>query len=119
MATKRAKQRLPQPADGARVSSGPTMPQVACAVLALVAVTAFVYAPAWHYEFVSWDDGRAIVSNPNIVQGLTWQSAWWALTTTYEGYWMPLTWLSRLLDVTLFGLNTRAAITSPMSSSTS
>ncbi|NQW04793.1 MAG: tetratricopeptide repeat protein [Acidobacteria bacterium] len=74
------------------------------AVLALLVATAFVYAPVRYYEFVSWDDGLMTL-NPNVAHGLTWRSAWWAMTTGYAGQWIPLTWLSRLVDISLFGWN--------------
>ena len=64
---------------------------------------AFVHAPVRHFNLSPGRWARHRIES-NVVHGLTWQSAWWALATTYEGYRMPLTWLSRLLDVTLFGL---------------
>ncbi len=72
------------------------------AVLALIFVTAFVYSPVRSYEFVNWDDGL-ITTNPEVSHGLTPHSIFWAVTTTYAGEWIPLTWLSRLADVSLFG----------------
>jgi protein O-mannosyl-transferase len=71
----------------------------------LVVLTAIVFAPVRHFSFVNWDDQSYITENPNIPEGLTWHSVRWALTTGYSPYWHPMTWLSHLLDVQLFGLD--------------
>jgi hypothetical protein len=73
------------------------------ALLALLVV--IVYAPVRTFQFVNWDDPAYITDNPHIRAGLTWQSAAWALTTGYTPYWHPLTWMSHLADVSLFGFD--------------
>ena len=62
-----------------------------------------VYASVRHFELVNWDDSTYITENPTVLGGLSWSSVWWALTTGHSPYWHPMTWLSHLLDVTLFG----------------
>ena len=74
-------------------------------VAALIAMTVMVFAPIWHYDFVSWDDPYYVTENANVRAGLTWQGASWALTTGDMFYWHPITWLSHMLDVELYGLN--------------
>ena len=39
------------------------------------------------------------------MKGLTWHGVLWAFTTGSEFYWHPLTWVSHMLDVQLYGLN--------------
>jgi tetratricopeptide (TPR) repeat protein len=73
-------------------------------VLGLCAVTLLVYAPVRHFDFVSLDDGLYVTQNGNIAGGLSWQSIRWAFTTDRAGYWVPLTWLSHILDVEWYGL---------------
>ena len=73
--------------------------------VALTALNAFVYAQVRTFAFVNWDDQSYITENPNIPAGLTAHSVWWALTTGYSPYWHPMTWLSHLLDVQLYGLD--------------
>ena len=70
---------------------------------ALAAVAAAVYRNVAGFSFV-FDDGGFILSNPPILGGLSRESVRWAFTTTYTANWHPLTWLSHLLDVSLFGL---------------
>ncbi|HEY6008946.1 MAG TPA: hypothetical protein VIU40_11535 [Geobacteraceae bacterium] len=55
--------------------------------------------------FVVYDDPEYITENVHVLPGLTLQGIAWAFTTIYEGNWHPLTWVSHMADVTLFGLN--------------
>ncbi len=72
---------------------------------ALAAITAAVFAPVGGFEFVSWDDPWYVSQNPHVAGGLTWPNAAWAFTSGGDFYWHPLTWLSHMLDVTLYGMN--------------
>jgi tetratricopeptide (TPR) repeat protein len=73
--------------------------------LALIAGNLIVYASLGHHGFVSFDDGDYVSENPIVAQGLTWHGVSWALTTGHASNWHPLTWLSHMLDVQLYGLN--------------
>ena len=76
------------------------------AALIFVAILTFaVYAPVLHNEFINYDDIEYVTANPVVQQGLTGQGFIWAFTTNHTGNWHPLTWLSHMLDVQLFGLN--------------
>jgi Tfp pilus assembly protein PilF len=68
-------------------------------------VNVFVYASLGHHGFVSFDDGDYVSENPIVARGLTWHGVWWAFTTGYASNWHPLTWLSHMLDVQLYGLD--------------
>ncbi|MDD2735835.1 MAG: tetratricopeptide repeat protein [Desulfuromonadaceae bacterium] len=72
---------------------------------AIVLITLAVFSPvAWH-DFINLDDDVFVYANPNMKSGLTFESIRWAFTTPHEVNWIPLTWISHLLDVTLFGMN--------------
>ncbi len=71
----------------------------------LAAVTLAVFADVRTFDFVSYDDTWYITNNPNVTAGLSWQGVWWALTSGYLFYWQPMTWLSHMADVEMFGLN--------------
>ena len=73
--------------------------------LILVAATWFVYWPVKDHEFVSLDDPLYITMNRVVQSGLNRESVVWAFTRTYPTYWHPLTWLSMMVDVELFGLD--------------
>ena len=73
----------------------------------LCAVTVAAYWPLWNNEFVSLDDYTYITNNPHVTGGLTWEDVKWSFQVGYAGYWHPVTWLSHMLDVQLFGLDPR------------
>jgi Flp pilus assembly protein TadD len=78
----------------------------ACGLIA--AAVLFIYLPAAHFGFVNWDDGTYITDNPWVLRGLSWGNVVWALTTGHPPYWHPVTWLSHMADVTVFGVNAGA-----------
>jgi tetratricopeptide (TPR) repeat protein len=73
-----------------------------CALLA--AATLITFWPQTSHDFISYDDGIYITGNPHVRQGLTWENVGWAFSAGEAGNWHPLTWLSHMLDVQLFGL---------------
>ena len=75
------------------------------AVAALLAVAAMaLYASVVRHEFLHWDDHLYVTDNPVVRQGLTWSGLQWAFEGVHVGNWHPLTWVSHMLDVQLFGL---------------
>ncbi len=71
--------------------------------LGLAAATFALFAPAIGYEYVDYDDGVYVYGNKAVLQGLTFAGVRYAFTSTAGGSWMPLTWLSHMLDVTISG----------------
>ena len=67
-------------------------------------MTLAAYWPVFHNGFVSYDDPHYVTENPHVLRGLSWGSVAWAFRTSVAGNWHPLTCLSHLLDVQLFGL---------------
>ncbi|MGO9476350.1 MAG: tetratricopeptide repeat protein, partial [Limisphaerales bacterium] len=86
----------PDPARSCRA-----MPFFLC--LLLVAVTLAVYWPVIHCESLNYDDPDYFTSNVHVQAGLTLPGVIWAFTTGHASNWHPLTWLSLMLDVDLFG----------------
>lgn len=72
-------------------------------LLFLIAIT--VFSPTFWHDFVIYDDPAYILENPQITSGLTLDSIRWAFTSGYESNWFPVTRLSHMLDVQLFGLH--------------
>lgn len=73
-----------------------------CAVL--VAAIWIVYAQVAGHAYVNFDDEVYVPRNPAVASGISWSGLVWAFTTAHEAYWIPLTWISFMLDVSLFGL---------------
>ncbi len=69
-------------------------------------LVALAYAPVVGNGFV-FDDLEYIVDNASLRIPTLRQFAGWALTSSHEGNWHPLTWLSHYLDFQLFGLDAR------------
>ncbi|MBI4559620.1 MAG: tetratricopeptide repeat protein [Candidatus Hydrogenedentes bacterium] len=76
---------------------------VLCAFL--VALTLVAYSQVSRLGFVNFDDDEYVTDNSHVQAGLTPANVWWAFTTGTNSNWHPLTWLSHMLDVSLFGLN--------------
>jgi len=91
-----------RPADEPRAALPPDALLVAAALVAGILV---VYAPVRTFDFVSFDDPQYVTDNPDVAGGLTLRSIGWAFTAAYAANWHPLTWLSHMLDVSLFGLD--------------
>src|ERR1700685_1628091 len=73
--------------------------------VALIALNLIVYASVRNHDFVNYDDDDYVTANAIVLQGLTWHGVSWALTTGQAANWHPLTWLSHMLDVELYGLD--------------
>jgi tetratricopeptide (TPR) repeat protein len=58
-------------------------------------------------DFINFDDPAYVSENVHIRSGLTLGSIRWAFTTAYQANWHPLTWMSHMLDIQVFGLNPR------------
>jgi len=63
-----------------------------------------IYWQTHAHGFVEFDDPGYVSDNPFVRRGLTWEGVRWAFTTGKLGNWNPLTWLSHMLDVQLFGV---------------
>lgn len=77
-----------------------------CLIICVVVLVTFgVYGQVLQNDFVKYDDYTYIVENPYVRAGLTLKGIVWAFTSACAANWHPLTWLSHMLDVQLFGLN--------------
>lgn len=95
-------------ADQAEESRIPSRGLIAGVALSLLAVTLIVYLPVRNYPFIGFDDPGYVTENPKVLGGLTWSAVRWALTSGYFANWHPLTWISHMVDVQLFGMNSGA-----------
>jgi tetratricopeptide (TPR) repeat protein len=73
--------------------------------LALAVSTVAVYAQTRGHGFIDFDDNCYVYDNPVVTKGLSAAGAAWAFTTFSAANWHPVTWLSHMLDVSLFGLD--------------
>ena len=74
-------------------------------VLALSVACGAIYGQTASFEFVGFDDGAHVTRNPVTQGGLSAAGLVPALTHPVAANWHPLTQLSHMLDVELFGLD--------------
>lgn len=71
----------------------------------LAVATAAVYLQVVDNDFINYDDKEYVYDNVQVKKGITRETIKWAFTSTVAANWHPVTMLSHLLDVQLFGLN--------------
>ena len=79
--------------------------RILIAVLLVISILS-VYYQVKDFEFIYYDDPKYVRDNPMVGQGITIESIRWAFSSIgYASNWHPLTWISHMVDVELFGLN--------------
>ena len=69
----------------------------------LFAVVLAVFWPATRCDYIRFDDDRYVAENPHVSTGISAANLRWAFTAVYENWWLPLLWISFMLDTVLFG----------------
>ena len=73
--------------------------------MALFLAIVAAYAQVYDFQFVNYDDPDYVTENLHVRHGLTASGVAWAFQSTEYANWLPLTWLSHMLDVELYGLD--------------
>lgn len=73
-------------------------------IATLVFLALVTYWPISRNGFVNYDDDKYITENIHVREGLTPAGIRWAFTTFHANNWHPVTWISHMIDVNLFGL---------------
>ena len=73
--------------------------------LFLVLAITVVYSQTRNFDFVLLDDDVYITNNPYVNRGLHVENIKWAFTKSHGGFWIPLTWLSLMIDSQLFRMD--------------
>ncbi|KJU85156.1 Tetratricopeptide TPR_2 repeat protein [Candidatus Magnetobacterium bavaricum] len=73
--------------------------------ISLVLLTLMVFLQVKDFEFIIYDDNLYVTDNKWVQDGLSLQGLRWAFTTFHASNWHPLTWLTHMLDVEIYGLN--------------
>lgn len=76
-------------------------------VLVLVVATLTAFWPVLDNGFIDFDDPRYITEHARVQEGLSVEGIVWAFETMDVHNWHPLTWISYMADVELFGLDPR------------
>ena len=81
----------------------PARGRLVATAMALVLAVGVLYAPVAHFAFVSFDDPEYVARNPHVQTGVGWAGVVWAFTAAHAANWHPLTWLSHMVDWSLYG----------------
>jgi protein O-mannosyl-transferase len=78
---------------------------ICCIVLVVITLT--VYLQVGNHEFLNFDDDAYVTNNPHVSTGITGKNIIWAFTSVEKANWHPITWISHMADVQMFGMNPR------------
>ena len=96
--------RPPQAPAGKTIAPATHKPwQIAVVCLVLAVVTVFVYRGVRGNDFLTYDDIEYVLENRQVQQGVTLHSMAWAFTTFHAINWHPLTWISHMVDWSIYG----------------
>lgn len=63
------------------------------------------YLQTARFDFLILDDDLYVTANPAVKEGLRPEGIRWAFRTFHSYNWHPLTWISHMADVSLFGMH--------------
>ena len=98
------KQKQKQRREAAAGTISPGRLNLAVCLFLVVSVLAVFWQVRGH-EFLTYDDPDYVTKNPHIRDGISPQAVLWALTSGYAANWHPLTWISHMIDVQLYGMD--------------
>ena len=70
----------------------------------LFSLTWIVFGQTLGHDFVNYDDYVYVLQNQQVRSGVTLSGIVWAFGHEHAGNWHPLTTISHMLDVQMFGL---------------
>jgi tetratricopeptide (TPR) repeat protein len=77
--------------------------------LILTGMVLACYYPVGSFGFIHLDDNLYLLYNSKVKAGLSAESVSWAFSNFEAANWHPVTWLSLMLDVELFGVDPGAS----------
>ncbi|MEO5359252.1 MAG: tetratricopeptide repeat protein [Nitrospirota bacterium] len=75
-------------------------------IIIITLITALSYVGVLRNAFITvYDDNAYVTKNAHVLGGLSFEGIRRAFIVFNDGNWFPLTWISHMTDVSLFGLN--------------
>ncbi len=68
----------------------------------LLALTGLLFWPCAGFDFLEYDDCSFVKNNIH-VHGLSWANLRWAVGTVHLNWWLPVLWISYMIDGSLYG----------------
>ncbi|MFH0997704.1 MAG: tetratricopeptide repeat protein [Pseudomonadota bacterium] len=88
-----------------KIIKNPALLRTLFVYTAIILATLTVYLPVNNFDYVVYDDPLYVVHNPRVKGGLTFKNILWSLTAIDASNWHPLTWISHMTDIQIFGMN--------------
>jgi tetratricopeptide (TPR) repeat protein len=86
----------------AKPAGGVPVWTLACVLVLLVGA---FFAQTREFGFINYDTPAQVSDNPEVLDGLTAEGIGWAFSSGSTGNWIPITRISHMIDVSLFGLD--------------
>lgn len=90
---------------GASMKAIPSRIAPILVIAGLSLLVLLVFGQLGGYSFINYDDNLYVYENPHVRGGLSKEGVFRAFTTFDAANWHPLTWISHMADVQLFGLD--------------
>jgi tetratricopeptide (TPR) repeat protein len=71
----------------------------------LLLAVGLVFVQTVGHDFINLDDNKYVYENPLVAYGLSVQGIVWAFTQSYAANWVPVTWISFMVDHQLYGFH--------------
>ena len=68
-------------------------------------LTLAVFSQAARFPFINYDDWSYVTANSHVKQGINLRTIEWAFTNRSDANWIPMVWLSLMLDHDAGGTN--------------
>ena len=95
-------QHAPGPDRKSQIANRKSSPPMWLMAVLLGLVTLALYWPVTGFDFINYDDPIFVSANSHVQGGMSWEGVKWVFTPK-EVDNPPLTWLSLMLDASLFG----------------
>lgn len=95
--------RIERTAKASQLSDKDRTVRAAAVAVFLVVLSLVPYLQTLNFEFVNYDDPLHVSAQPEVLNGLSAEGVSWAATATPGNLWHPLTWVSYMAEVQMFG----------------
>jgi tetratricopeptide (TPR) repeat protein len=103
---KRSRAKRPQRTEARAIEKTSSETKLVAGIAVGLLLSVFiVYGQVAHHDFINVDDTVYVPQNHHVTSGLSAENIRWAFTSFHAAYWIPLTWISYMADVEMFGID--------------
>jgi len=89
------------------IKTGGSLRNILLLCAALLVITFAIYWQVGSHPFLNLDDPAYVTENLHVSSGISGTNIAWAFSSVEAANWHPITWLSHMADVQIYGLNPR------------